>query len=62
MKVNSRERFLAAIRRQPVDRPPLYLRLWDMYEGVDNFPFDWRNQITRAENLLKLGADDSLLL
>lgn len=60
--MNSRERFLAAIRRKPVDRVPLYLRLWDMHEGVDNIPFDWRNQITRAENLLKLGVDDTLLL
>jgi uroporphyrinogen-III decarboxylase len=53
---------LAAIRREPVDRVPLYLRLWDMHEGMDNIPFDWRNQITRAENLLKLGVDDTLLL
>ena len=60
--MNSRERFLAAIRREPVDRVPLYLRLWDMHEGADNIPFDWRNQITRAENLLKLGVDDTLLL
>jgi len=60
--MNSRERILAAIRREPADRAPLYLRLWDMHEGVDNIPFDWRNQITRAENLLKLGVDDTLLL
>jgi hypothetical protein len=60
--MNSRERMLAAIRRQPVDRPPLYLRLWDMHDGVDNFPFDWRDQISRAENLLNLGVDDTLLL
>jgi hypothetical protein len=60
--MNSRERIIASILRQPVDYPPLYLRLWDMHDGVDNFPFDWRNQISRAENLLKFGADDTLLL
>jgi uroporphyrinogen decarboxylase len=60
--MNSRERILAAIRHEPVDRVPLYLRLWDMHEGVDNIPFDWRNQVTRAENLLKIGVDDTLLL
>lgn len=60
--MNSRERILAAIRRQPVDRVPLYLRLWDMHAGVDNIPFDWRNQFARAENLLKLDVDDTLLL
>ena len=60
--MNSRERFLAAIQRKPVDRVPLYLRLWSMHEGTDNIPFDWQNQFTRAENLLKLGVDDTLLL
>ena len=60
--MNSRERILAAILRQPVDRPPLYLRLWDMHDGVDNFPFEWRDQVSRAENLLKMGVDDTLLL
>lgn len=60
--MNSRERMLAAIQRKPVDRVPLYLRLWSMHEGVDNIPFEWQNQVTRAENLLKLGVDDTLLL
>jgi hypothetical protein len=60
--MNSRERFIASILRQPVDRPPLYLRLWDMHDGVDNFPFDWRDQVSRAEYLLSLGVDDTLLL
>jgi len=60
--MNSRERILAAIRREPVDRVPLYLRLWDMHDGTDNFPFRWRDQLIRAESLLKLGVDDTLLL
>ena len=60
--MNSCERILAAIYHRPVDRPPLYLRLWDMHDGVDNFPFNWRNQVARAEYLLKLGVDDTLLL
>ena len=60
--MNSRERFLAAERCQPVDHPPLYLRLWSMGGGEDDFPFDWRNQVARAEALLALGVDDTLLL
>ncbi len=60
--MNSRERMLAATRRQPVDHPPLYLRLWDMHDGIDNFPFNWRDQVCRAEALLALGVDDTLLL
>jgi uroporphyrinogen-III decarboxylase len=60
--MNSRERMLAAIRREPVDHVPLYLRLWSMQGGQDNIPFNWKNQISRAENLLQLGVDDTLLL
>jgi len=60
--MNSRERFLAAMRREPVDRVPLYLRFWSMHAGTDNVPFNWQNQVSRAENLLKLGVDDTLLL
>jgi uroporphyrinogen-III decarboxylase len=60
--MNSRERILAAIRREPVDHVPLYLRLWSMHQGQDNIPFNWQNQVSRAENLLKLGVDDTLLL
>ncbi len=60
--MNSRQRFLAAIHRQPVDRVPLYLRLWSMHDGPDNVPFNWQDQVRRAENLLRLGVDDTLLL
>lgn len=60
--MNSRERMLSAIFRQPVDHPPFYLRLWSMGEGVDNIPFCWRDQVCRAEHLVKLGLDDTLLL
>jgi uroporphyrinogen-III decarboxylase len=60
--MNSRQRIIAAIHRQPVDRVPMYLRLWSMHEGPDHIPFNWQNQVTRAENLLKLGVDDTLLL
>jgi uroporphyrinogen-III decarboxylase len=59
--MNSKERFLAAVRCQPVDRPPLYLRLWSLGE-MDCIPFNWRNPVTRAETLLALGIDDTLLL
>jgi hypothetical protein len=60
--MRSRERILNAFRHQPVDHDPLYLRLWSMGEGVDNIPFPWQDQIVRAENLLRLGVDDTLLL
>jgi uroporphyrinogen-III decarboxylase len=60
--MNSRERILNAIGRKAVDHVPLYLRLWDMGGGVDNFPFPWREQVARAESLLGLGVDDTLLL
>jgi hypothetical protein len=60
--MNSRERLLNAIRFRPVDHAPLYLRLWSMGGGEDHIPFCWRDQVARAENLLRLGADDTLLL
>ncbi|HEY5141845.1 MAG TPA: hypothetical protein VIJ25_21380, partial [Methylococcales bacterium] len=58
----SRERMLNAIRHQPVDHDPLYLRLWSMGKEVNNVPFPWQDQVVRAENLLRLGVDDTLLL
>ncbi len=60
--MNSRERLLNAIRFLPVDHVPLYLRLWSMGGGEDHIPFYWRDQVSRAENLLGLGLDDTLLL
>ena len=60
--MNSRERLLNAIRFLPVDHVPLYLRLWSMGGGEDHIPFDWRDQVSRAENLLRLGVDDTLWL
>jgi uroporphyrinogen decarboxylase len=60
--MNSRERLLNAIRFRSVDHAPLYLRLWSMGGGEDHIPFDWREQVSRAENLLRLGIDDTLWL
>jgi uroporphyrinogen-III decarboxylase len=60
--MNSRQRILNAINRKPVDHVPLYLRLWSLGEGIDQIPFNWRDQITRVESLLKLGVDDTLVL
>jgi hypothetical protein len=60
--MNSRERILNAIGCRPVDHAPLYLRLWSLGEGKDQIPFNWRDQVTRVENLLKLGVDDTLVL
>jgi len=30
--------------------------------GEDHIPFCWQEQVSRAENLLRLGVDDTLLL
>jgi hypothetical protein len=60
--VNSKERLLGALHCQPVDHPPLVLRLWSMGSSEDHFPFAWRDQVSRAEALLGLGLDDTLLL
>lgn len=60
--MTSRERILNAMRRQPVDHVPLWLRFWSMEEGKDNIPFEWRDQTKRAEWLIANGLDDTLLL
>jgi uroporphyrinogen-III decarboxylase len=60
--MNSRERLLAAIRRQPVDHVPLHIRLWSLGGEADHIPFDWHDQVTRAECLVGLSVDDTLLL
>lgn len=60
--MNSRQRILNAVQLQAVDHVPLYLRLWSMGGGEDHIPFDWRDQVKRADSLLKLGVDDTLLL
>lgn len=60
--MNSRQRFLNAINKKPVDHVPLYFRLWDLGSGVDEIPFNWKDPFCRAEHLLQLGVDDTLLL
>jgi hypothetical protein len=60
--MNARDRIINAVRSKPTDHVPLYIRLWDMGAGIDNIPFNWRDQVTRAENFLSLGVDDTLLL
>lgn len=62
MTVDSRQRYLNALSLRPVDHAPLYLRLWSLGGGEDRIPFPWRDQAARAENLLRLGVDDTLLL
>lgn len=60
--MNSRERLLCAINRQPVDHTPLLLRFWSMGGPENNIPFAWEDQVSRVENTLQLGLDDTLLL
>lgn len=60
--MKSRERILQSINLEQVDHIPLYLRLWDLGSGVDHIPFNWRDQISRANHLTSLGLDDTLLL
>jgi hypothetical protein len=33
-----------------------------MHESMDDIPFDWWNQVTRAKNPLKLVVDDTMRL
>jgi uroporphyrinogen-III decarboxylase len=59
MKTNltSRERLLCAMRRQEPDHVPL----WNLWRAVD-VPFRFSTQTERAEAVLGLGLDDTLLL
>lgn len=59
--MNSRQRIVNALRRQPVDHPPLWLRFWPLGEE-DRLPLPWREQTKRAEYLLGIGVDDVLML
>ncbi len=62
MTMTSRERLLAALDHQPADHIPLLLRFWSLGGGVDNIPFNWRDQVERVRGMLALGLDDTLLL
>ena len=59
--MTSRERILNAVTCEPVDHVPLVLRFWPM-GGKNTIPFEWENQVRRAENTLARGLDDTLLL
>jgi Uroporphyrinogen decarboxylase (URO-D) len=62
MKITSKERLWRAICRQPVDHIPLLLRFWSIGGQEDNIPFPWQDQVSRCENTLARGLDDTLLL
>jgi uroporphyrinogen-III decarboxylase len=53
----SRERMLCAMRGQQPDHVPL----WNLWRNLD-VPFTYRNQVERAEAVVGLGLDDTLLL
>jgi uroporphyrinogen-III decarboxylase len=55
--LSSRERMLYAMRGQQPDHVPL----WNLWRNLD-VPFTYRNQVERAEAVLGLGLDDTLLL
>jgi uroporphyrinogen-III decarboxylase len=55
--LSSRERLLFAMRGQEPDRVPL----WNLWRNVD-IPFRYADQTERAEAVLGLGLDDTLLL
>ena len=55
--LSSRERLLCAMRDQQPDHVPL----WNLWRNLD-VPFTYRNQVERAEAVLGLGLDDTLLL
>lgn len=56
-ELSSRERLLCAMRRQQPDHVPL----WNLWRNRD-LPFRYANQVERAEAVLALGLDDTLLL
>ncbi len=56
-ELSSRERLLAAVRRQEPDHVPF----WALWRNRD-MPFRSGNQVGRAEAVLELGLDDTLLL
>ena len=60
--MTSRQRLLNAIERRPVDHVPLLLRFWWLGGEVDQIPFNWRDEVQRAEATTVLGLDDTLLL
>jgi uroporphyrinogen-III decarboxylase len=55
--LTSRERLLCAMRREEPDRVPL----WNLWRNLD-VPFKYASQAERAEAVLSLGLDDTLLL
>jgi uroporphyrinogen-III decarboxylase len=55
--LSSRERLLLAMNRKEPDHVPL----WNLWRNVD-LPFCYRDQVERAEAVLALGLDDTLLL
>jgi uroporphyrinogen-III decarboxylase len=55
--LSSRERLLCAMRGQQPDHVPL----WNLWRNED-VPFTYRDQVDRAEAVLGLGLDDTLLL
>jgi uroporphyrinogen-III decarboxylase len=59
--MNSRRRILNAMRREPVDHTPLWMRFWMM--GRENrLPLPWQDPVQRASYLTARGIDDVLLL
>lgn len=55
--LTSRERLLRAMRREEPDHVPL----WNLWRNED-IPFHYANQVERAEAVLELRLDDTLLL
>ena len=60
--LTSRQRLLNAMNHQDVDHVPFLLRFWSLGGEVDHIPFNWRDEVRRAESTLALGLDDTLLL
>ena len=60
--MTSRQRLLAALHCEPVDRVPLVFRFWSLGGDEAQIPFDWQDEVTRVEHTLALGLDDTLTL
>jgi uroporphyrinogen-III decarboxylase len=60
--LSSRERMINAMEHKEVDHVPIYFRYWPIQDSIDTIPFQWKNQVKRAEYQLSRGMDDTLLL
>lgn len=60
--MTQKETYLAALRCENTGKTPLFLRFWHVGGWGDFVPFEWRDQLKRAEWAAAHGITDTLLL